>query len=184
MAKSIIIKELANGEIDLGIALKRTKVLLYDLENEGLINWINYEMSGYPDDEELPDYRKAFGTLKGSYYKGSIASHTTWNNVTIPFGKMPDDIKETITCIKFREGVDALKQLLITAEKNESKVGAEISADMFPYIANWNDDPYMIFTSIRIEAGAQSIKNILSAIENRLLDILISLEKEFGVLDD
>lgn len=37
MSKSKIIKELANGSIDTQTALKRTKVLLQELENEGIL---------------------------------------------------------------------------------------------------------------------------------------------------
>ena len=37
MAKSKIIKDLANGAIDTQTALKRTKVLLQDLDNEEVL---------------------------------------------------------------------------------------------------------------------------------------------------
>ena len=72
MAKSKMIKDLANGSIDLKTALKRTKVLLADFDNEELITWINYELTGYPKTEQLPEYRTTKGTLMGSYFKGSI----------------------------------------------------------------------------------------------------------------
>ena len=45
MAKSQIIKDLANGKVDTQTALKRTKVLLQDLENDDLLDWVNYEIS-------------------------------------------------------------------------------------------------------------------------------------------
>ena len=50
MAKSQIIKDLANGKVDTQTALKRTKVLLQDLENDDLLDWVNYEIEGYPHD--------------------------------------------------------------------------------------------------------------------------------------
>ena len=64
------------------------------------------------------------------------------------------------------------------------KLGKSIPADFFPMIAHYNNDPYMIITSARVIVGEQFLTNIFSEIENRLLDILILLEKEFGNLDE
>lgn len=81
MPRSKIIKELANGTVDTLIALKRTKVLLTEFDNVELNTWINNEITGYPKDAEIPAYRVVRGSLMGSYFKGSMASHMTWNHV-------------------------------------------------------------------------------------------------------
>ena len=88
MAKSKIIKDLANSNIDTITALKRAKVLFSELGNEKLLNWVNFEISGYPLDADLPSYRIEQGSLMGSYMKGSMASHMKWTNVSIPLGKI------------------------------------------------------------------------------------------------
>ena len=74
MAKSKIIKDLANGVVDTQTALKRTKVLLQDLGDKDLLNWVSYEIGGYPDDSDVPEYRVVSGQLYGSYFKGSMVS--------------------------------------------------------------------------------------------------------------
>lgn len=181
MAKSKIIKDLANGDVDTLTALKRAKVLLADFDNKEVKAWINNEITGYPADATLPDYRITSGTLFGSYYKGSMASHMTWNNVSIPLGKMPDDVQEALLSVSFPQGVDSLRQL---SDNNSGQLGKVISADFFPYIASCNEDPFMMITSARVVIGHPFIHDILSSIENRLLDVLILLEKEFGSLDD
>lgn len=48
MAKSKIIKDLANSSVDTMTALKRAKVLLSEIDNEDVNNWVNYEIAGYP----------------------------------------------------------------------------------------------------------------------------------------
>lgn len=184
MAKSKIIKDLANGSVDTIVALKRAKVLLAEFNSEEILNWINYEIMGYPDDVTLPDYRITSGNLVGSYFKGSMASHMTWTNVSIPLGKMPDDLQKTLLSIQFRESVDALRQLSDESTKENGQLGKTIPADFFPMIAKYNSDPYMIITSARVLFGSQCIRDVFAAIENRLLDILILLEKEFGNLDE
>ena len=129
MPKSKIIKELANGAVDTLTALKRTKVLLSEFNNDELNDWVNYEIMGYPDKVEIPSYRTVRGNLMGYYFKGSMLSHMTWNHVSIPLGKMPDNLKETLLTVYFREGVEALKQLADKAASSDIKMGKPVDAD-------------------------------------------------------
>lgn len=184
MAKSKIIKDLANSSVDTITALKRTKVLVSALNNAEISKWLDYEISGYPTDATLPSYRKVHGSLMGSYFKGSMANHMTWNNVSIPLGKMPDDIKELLLSVEFHEGVEALRKLAQTSQDSGNQLGKTIPADFFPAIATYNNDPYMIITSARVVIGEHIISNIFSIIESKLLDMLMILEKEFGCLDE
>lgn len=123
MAKSKIIKDLANGEVDTITALKRAKVLVSDLENDGILRWLDYEISGYPEGVAIPSYRKTHGILMGSYFRGSMATHMTWNHVSIPLGKMPDDIKELLLSVEFHESVEALRKLAQTSQDSGNQLG-------------------------------------------------------------
>ena len=67
--------------------------------------WVNYELTGYPSVDVLPEYRKKQGQLKGTYLKGSMANHMKYTNVSIPIGKMPDHIAKVFLEIPFTEGV-------------------------------------------------------------------------------
>lgn len=184
MAKSKIIKDLANGEVDIITALKRTKVLVSTLNNTEISKWLDYEISGYPEDAVVPIYRKTHGGLIGSYFKGSMASHMIWTNVSLPLGKMPDETKEILLSVVFQEGVESLKKLAERSRADGTEISKPIPADFFPAIATYNNDPYMMITSARVVVGEHIISNIFSTIENKLLDILMILEKEFGCLDE
>jgi hypothetical protein len=184
MAKSQIIKDLANSTIDVGTALKRAKVLFSELGNEELLKWVNCEISGYPDNASLPDYRVLRGTLIGSYMKGSMANHLKWTNVSIPLGKMPEETKDALLSVYLFEGVDALEHLIQFNENPENRLGKQIPADCFPLFNKYNNDPFMIITSARVEVSTHNLSNVISIIENRLLDSLLLLEKEFGNLDE
>ncbi|MDM8237367.1 hypothetical protein [[Ruminococcus] torques] len=184
MAKSKIIKDLANGEVDTITALKRAKVLVSALNNTEISKWLDYEISGYPEDAAVPSYRKTYGSLRGSYFKGSMASHMTWTNVSLPLGKMPDETKEILLSVVFQEGVESLKKLAEKSQVAGTEISKSIPADFFPAIATYNNDPYMMITSARVVVGEHVISNIFSVIENKLLDMLMILEKEFGCLDE
>lgn len=182
MAKSMIIKDIANGTIDTTTALKRAKILFAALDDAELLNWVNYEISGYPSDANLPDYRIERGALKGTYFKGSIASHIKWNDVSVPLGKMPADVIDEFLSIPFYDGVSALKQLVENSDNGQ--LARPIPADLFPFIAKYNNDPYMNIVTARVVVSTHCVTNMFSVIENRLLDALLLLEKEFGILDD
>ena len=182
MAKSMIIKDIANGTIDTITALKRAKILFASLNNTELLDWVNYEIAGYPTDAKLPDYRIERGELKGSYFKGSMASHMKWTDVSIPLGKMPADEIDILLNVSFYDGVNALKQLIEKADNGH--LGKPIPADYFPYIAKCNNDRYMNIIAARVVVSTHCVTNIFSVIESRLLDALLLLEKEFGNLDD
>lgn len=184
MAKSKIIKDLANSSVDTITALKRTKVLASALNNAEISKWLDYEISGYPEGAVIPSYRKVQGNLMGSYFKGSMASHMTWTNVSLPLGKMPDKIKEVLLRVEFQGGVESLKTLAEKSQAAGTEIAKTIPADCFSTIAHFNNDPYMMITSARVVVGEHIISNIFSVIENKLLDMLIILEKEFGCLDE
>ena len=184
MAKSKIIKDLANSSVDTITALKRAKVLVSDLNNDKISKWLDYEISGYPEYATIPSYRKVQGNLIGSYFKGSMVSHMTWTNVSLPLGKMTDEFKEVLLRVEFQEGVESLKKLAEKSQAVETQISKPIPADLFSVIAACNNDPYMIITSARVVVGEHIISNIFSIVENKLLDMLIILEKEFGCLDE
>lgn len=185
MAKSKIIKELAHGTIDTQTALKRTKVLLQELDNEDILKWINYEIEGYPSASEVPEYRKIKGQLYGSYFKGSMISHMIYTNVPLPLGEMPKDDRYKIIVTEMTDGIEALHRMVFESEQSSAKgLVRSISADLYPYIAHCNDDLGMIITSANVKLNMSQILNIFSKVENTLLDILYYLEKQFGNLDE
>lgn len=185
MAKSKIIKELANGTIDTQTALKRAKVLLQELDNDDVLRWINYEIEGYATDLDVPEYRKIGGQLYGSYFKGSMVSHMKYTHVPLPLGKMPTESKQALLVTDITQGIETLKRMVTESEQSETKTLARgIPADFYPYIATCNNDPYMIITSASIELNMPQILNIFSKVESILLDILFYLEKQFGNLDE
>ena len=78
MAKSQIIKDLANGTVDLHTSLKRAKVIFQEIGSEDSSRWIRNELEGYKDKEDVPEYRKVRGSLVGCYiYKASVQTDNT-----------------------------------------------------------------------------------------------------------
>ena len=58
MAKSNIIKQLANNEVSVSTALNRLLIIASDIENDELYSWVDQELNGYEVYDNLPEYRK------------------------------------------------------------------------------------------------------------------------------
>ena len=71
MAKSKIIKELANSSIDTATALKRLKILLLNLNKPELNNWVNSELNGYKNADDVPEYRRFRGKVTANFIIGN-----------------------------------------------------------------------------------------------------------------
>ena len=183
MAKSKIIKDLANGVVDTQTALKRTKVLLQDLGDKDLLNWVSYEIGGYPDDSDVPEYRVVSGQLYGSYFKGSMVSQMLYSNVPLPLGKIPEELQHSFIWHEIRTAIGALKETL-DEDKDNLGFSVVIPADFYSAIAHYNNDPYMIITSASVKLNMPQIRNIFSQVESKLLDVLTYFEKKFGPLDE
>jgi hypothetical protein len=185
MAKSQIIKDLANGVANIHVALKRTKVLLLELNNEELLQWVNCEIEGYPDDVPLPEYRKIRGELRGSYVEGTMSNYMQYTDIPLPLGTLPTDQKNMILITNITQGIEALKEM--TKKNSETTNGGlakPIPADFYGLIAHANNNMGMVISSARVVLNMPQVLTIFPKVESKLIDILSYLEKQFGNLDE
>ncbi|MCR5653861.1 MAG: hypothetical protein K6F88_08705 [Ruminococcus sp.] len=180
MAKSKIIRDLANGDIDIHTALKRAKVLFDEFQNDDIKQWINNELTGYSSVDDLPVYRVHRGSLVGTFIIGRMK----YTNASIPIGKMPDNSAEVLLSIYITESICTIIRMIEEFEKSNSRFGKPIDADTFPIITKYNGNPYMRIISANVIGNSFHLNNIVSIVENKLLEALLFLEKEFGVLDE
>lgn len=178
MVRSKIIKDLVNETASLSSILIRTKILAVDLGNDDFISWLNHEIEGYPINEKLPDYRIEKGVLKGSYVKGNYKL----TDVNLPLGDMPEEIKSDILAINFTESISGLEELLKNCK--DGRLTKTLNADLYHGIAVFNNDLSMCIIAAYVACSSHTVKDILSKVTNRVLDILLLLEKEFGCLDE
>lgn len=183
MSHSKILKDLVNNDIALEIALKRTKLLLSKLNNKEIDDWVTSELIGYADSAELPEYRVIKGTLIGNYFRGTPTNYLSYKNASIPLGRMSKDMQNKVLNIEFTDSVAALKALA-SPKQNSSHISKAIPADCYQMISHEIGDPLLSILSAHVDVGCHEVDNILSKVENILIDILIKLEKEFGNLDE
>ena len=77
-----------DADCDLGTILRKCKLLAARLDSKPLEDWLLWESNGYPNEQDVPEYRVWQTTLKGHFtgYFGSAL-----NNAPIPMVCLPED---------------------------------------------------------------------------------------------
>jgi hypothetical protein len=175
MAKSRIIKDLANGSVDIYTAMKRLKILLMDFPNPEIEKWVNYELNGYPHSDTLPKYRIYRGEVIASFFVG----YAKYTGTRISISHLPENIQKLIVeCYV----TNSLSSIISMKDNKEYSTGKNLSPDIYNELCKGSNIDSIISATVNITKNAPI--EILVAVENKLLEILYLLEKEFGVLDD
>ena len=103
-------------------------------------------------------------------------SHITYTDVPLSLGDMPEENKKEFHYMDIMQGIETLKHFV----NDNKEIGRIIPAEYYPYIAKCNNDMGMIITSAIVKFNMPDIFNIFPKVENKLLDILRYLEKQFG----
>ncbi len=168
MAKSNIIKQLANDEISIAVAFNRLLIIASDIGNEELVKWVKYELNGYPDDVNIPEYREC--KCDCFTYTGIIGNLKIENAPIILQDIFAENDYATLIKIKVKNGISSMPQ-----------------EDMYKdctHLARLVYDKRKIQCfSIRQPIPHHLYKNICGQIKTILIEIMLKLEKEYGNLD-
>jgi hypothetical protein len=171
MAKSKIIKELANNEISIDVAISRVLIIASDIGNEELARWAEKELNGYTDKDVLPDYRIAKNT---QFLTSGIVGNLKFTNSPIALERivghpLPAYIADGVRTI---EG--------IVTNGAEAEYGRDLSSYSGLVLQKTGRPCYSITQTV----SHTTFSGILNNIKTILLKILLELDKTFGNLDD
>ncbi|WP_221761865.1 AbiTii domain-containing protein, partial [Streptococcus sanguinis] len=156
-------------------ALNRLMIITNSLENEELNDWIEGELNGYSNSDDIPDYRKNIRYI--IRYSGINGSFQVNNNV-LPESLFTKEIKEALRSRVITSGIKTIEK----AVSGEFNVSFDL-IELAPIVYKKSD--YMI-TCMKLEQviDKTSFLEILSNVKTKLISILLRLEKEFGNLDN
>lgn len=174
MPKSRIVKDVANGAVDLITSLNRLYLLASDINAVSLMEWVENELQGYSSTDAIPDYRR---TKSRVFRYSGLANCYQVTNATLQAGLIPDDMLETISEIKISESVASISAVVETGNEIKRDLGALIGA-VFE-----RSGEEIQCTSIYQIIPLSFYRDILSSIRQRITRELIGLEKLYGNLD-
>ncbi len=174
MAKSKIIKELANKEVSLEVAFNRLLIIASDLNNDDLVNWATNELNGYSKDSKVPKYRE--GKMGHIVYSG-INGRMQVNNQPLPLSIFDKELLDYIRINYFDQDIATIEQF---AFGDNGNIGLDLT-DLAGIVYKKTSIQCI---KISMQFPKEIFIGLLSTIRTKLLKVFIELDKEFGCLDD
>lgn len=175
MAKSKIIKELANNQISMEVALQRLLIIASDLDNEELSAWAEAELRGYSQTDTLPEYRNIQSIH--FIYSGINGSFKV-TNCPFTFTSVLEDILSDIYNVPIMDSVSSLQNFVDNPDKQSYRRDFSMLNGLVLQRTG------IQCTSIYQTVPLNFLQNILSQIKTILMNIFLKLDKEYGCLDN
>lgn len=179
MPKSKIFKEIINDEINVLQAIDRLYLIARDLKDDSVCEWIKKEKNGYFD-TEAPDYRKVRVSPVGSYQIFSGGYIEKYNNVPLPTSNIPEKNLEEFRNWYVKDGISVLLSQKQSCDKGEI-VGIPLDPVYFPW---FEKNTRIIMRSAMLRFNSSDFEMVLNAIKDRIIDLLLYYEENFGNLDN
>lgn len=175
MAKSTIIKELANNQIPMEVALQRLMIIASDLENEELSAWAEAELHGYSQSDTLPEYRN----IRSIHflYSGINGSFKV-TNCPFTFTNILEEKLSNIYNVPIMDSVSSLQDFVDNPDKKSYRRDFSM---LNGYVLQRTG---IQCTSIYQTVPLNFLQKILSQIKTILMHVFLKLDKEYGCLDD
>lgn len=159
-----------------------TKVIAARMETPPLIDWVEYELGGYPEDAVIPDYRGPFPTHVLSVWSGPMSSVLT--NVPIPSSAVPQGLRDAGAFeVDFRQSVSELARLAQQEEMLPYGWGPDVvgllNGDMMRgELPNLQGiAPLHGIVSASRQVSPAVIGSVLDNVRTRVLDLALEFEK-------
>jgi hypothetical protein len=152
--------------------LRKCQILAHRLRHDPFKEWVAHELTGYPTDESLPDYRGAIvGEVKADLlgFMGASAK-----NVGVPLTNLPEDYRERMAQFKFFQGVAMLEGIVADAARTgETRVMSPFSSELAALTPVWKN--YQTI-SMWVEVPVASVTGILDQVRTRALAFTLEIE--------
>lgn len=170
-----LLSQIQNAAIDSSIGLptllRKCTLLASRLESEELKVWINCELSGYSNNDELPEYRKLKVNSKG-HFSGAFGSGL--RNADIPLSSVPEQLRESLGSHHLKESVAALEAL---AQSSSSNLQVPWNPDLVAYLGENIYQNMNCMQAWKVISTA-SIIAMVDTVRTRVLNFSLEIEAQ------
>jgi hypothetical protein len=164
-------KDALDSSVDIASLLRKCMVLAVKLGNRDFHEWINHELFGYQELDDLPDYRIRTAASYGHFTTGGAGM---WQNLPISYYPVPKELLKEATTVYFTQSISSLEQMV----KN-SKDGS-LSFSWNPdVISILRDKFYKDYTCISAykHISTSTIAEIISIVRTKALEFVLEIQK-------
>lgn len=178
LARSQLLRDAVSGKEKIENILLRLKVILSELKNENIMNWVNGELEGYNDKKVLPPYRAFKGNIIGTYF---VNINTQYNNQSVPLQFLISEEEiDKLRTIEMTDGIGTIQNIL-QGKNRESYAYARVIPTEYCYAISTEE---LQITGMRVIVPSNRMDGIVSHVKTKLVDVIMELEKEFENIDE
>ncbi|MBO0213812.1 hypothetical protein J0676_09915 [Vibrio sp. Vb2880] len=164
-----IIDLLSSSERNLNVALLKTKVLLHQLGERELSEWVDSELKGYKERNLLPEYRVLHLTVKGNVTNGVYR----YTNQQIPLMHLDEKIRKRLETKYLMDSIAVIEQYAL-----QSDLGVTIAPEFCSLLSKGLDSSYGVESAWGVHS-AGAMTQVLTEVTSRLLDFVLELSEKF-----
>lgn len=151
--------------------LRKAMVLAHEYQSPELRGWVGFELNGYPDSAQLPTYRQLTLPIMGEF-RGPF--HSTATGITISSAGLPEQVREFVHSLPYREGIAALEEALASGENEFHRTfPVEITALLRESTRATGN---MVLSEAYQQIPRHILAGILDSVQNRLLEFVLELK--------
>lgn len=176
MARSELLKDLVTGQKKLENILLRLKVILSDLDNEVITNWIQGELQGYDAKGDIPAYRIIKGLPMGTFIVNYSIKYT---NSQVPLEALiPQERIDQLITMHINDSINTLQEAI--DKGNDGNYKRVVPTALCHAISTEE----LQIGGMSIRCPSNIISKIVANVKSKLVDVIMELEKQYENLDE
>ena len=164
--------DLVNESAALSNTMRKAKILASALGLPEFREWVDFELSGYPDRSKVPSYRifrpTNLGTFSGPFQSGA-------KNVPLPTYNLPDLVKDFADNLILFDGVGTLQGMLTEDSRSLQRKWPPEMVILARETIQMSGD--MVLVDAHQPLPPYTISGILDNVKNKLLDFTLGLQE-------
>jgi hypothetical protein len=171
-----LVTEASGSSVPVASLLRRVKVIAARSKTKDLADWVDHELSGYPQGSSVPSYRGPFRPQVLGHLSGPFGSG--YNNAPIPPMAFPEEYRGGLFEVTFLQPVAELESL----SRKDSNLRIEWPADalmLTQYLSDRGElklDPRLVLNQAYQVVSPNMLAGIVDTVRSRILDLALSLE--------
>ena len=174
-----IIEDLVNDNKNISTIFLKLQVVVHILKNENLKNWVDYELHGYPDKRNLPEYRIIPGVVYGDMeqHRGFQGSYRISNFILPTSHIKDDDLLDILRTFRCKDSISKIEEI---ANNDEQEINVTLPDFCIPYLQRGLEtNCYLNQISQHIQKF--DLKNIVDQVKSSLLQFLLEINDELNL---
>ncbi len=167
-----IINLLSDGDGNLTEALFKTKIVLHKIGHKELVEWVNNELNGYSESDQLPPYRILHAQVLANVGNTSYQYRAT----PIPIMHLDEAYRESLETTKMTQSLAMLEKIL---DSDGNRLRQFIPMEATPLLGKSLASGFQIQTAW-IDIDLSEIASLATQVRSRLLDFLLELNESFS----